>query len=192
MPASTSAGSLREAWSYSQTASWNSDGSLRPSWRVAPAMAYRSRAPSVSRVYADGGRSAVRRVVTKSLLLMVLATGTLAAAVALAGAQLVELLYGTEFAGHQWTIAVFAVAMVADGIVIAVCNGLWAIGKPNVTFISGAVALVTTLLVMLVGVPLLGVLGAAIGVLMGKAVATSLQCISFYRSTRPAFEGEAA
>jgi O-antigen/teichoic acid export membrane protein len=123
-------------------------------------------------------------MVVRTALLMGLATGTVALALALGSEYVIGFFFGDAFTGQQAAVTVFAVATVIEAIGVPADAGLWAIERPNVGFYVNLVSLVAALVVAVLLIPSLGVLGAIWGLAVGKGVATLGQIGSFWWLSR--------
>ncbi|MEM6784133.1 MAG: lipopolysaccharide biosynthesis protein [Bacteroidota bacterium] len=140
--------------------------------------------PSIAAAYAEDGVGAVRRMVAQTALLMGLATGAVALALALGSEWVIAFFFGEEFSGQHAAVVVYAVATVVEAIGMPADAGLWAIERPNVGFYVNLVSLVAAFAVAGALIPSLGVLGAIWGIAAGKGVATAGQLACFWWLSR--------
>ena len=131
------------------------------------------------------GPQAVAKVVWKVTAFLSIAAGLIGLAVALAGGLLVEHLYGLEPTSDlRLTVALLALATVLGASAFAADNGLIVIGRQDVNLAASLVGLVITFGGAALLLPTMGIVGAALAVVLGTGVNAILQLIAFARLTR--------
>ncbi len=151
-------------------------------------------APKASRAQAEDGPAEVRRVIWKTTLLLGLAQTFFTIIVMLGGSFALHLLYDEPVVpGEQWLITVLALALLSGGISFAAENGLWVIERPDMIFKSRLLGLILTVGATLALVPIWGVIGAAVGLLVGNLTVSIICGVAFTRLIRHlSAEGAAA
>ena len=145
--------------------------------------------PSIADALARGGLAKVRHVVITATCILTIAVVLLGGLMIGFGDDLLAAFYGQQYTGQQMTLALLVLGMIVEAIGLPAYNGLWALERPSVNFFCMAVGLVVTVAVACVLVMPLGTVGAACGVLAGRAIATLLQSLAFLRlSTTSAVE----
>lgn len=144
--------------------------------------------PRVAQAFAEGGRDEVRRVAWKTTALMEAVMAMFCIAIMLIGEDAVRLLYdGPEYSNQGATIIVLAL-LVLTRIDVPAAHGLRVMGRADANFKAALLDLTISLVSTLILVPYLGVLGGAIGFLIGSVPASVMRCLIFFRlvgSTRP-------
>ncbi len=137
--------------------------------------------PSVASAFAEEGKCKVRRVVLTATAVLGVAVIVLGAMMILFGDDLLRLFFGSSYAGQQATLAILVLAMIAEAVGLPAYNGLWALERPTANFFSMAAGLAVTVAVASLLVMSYGSLGAACGVLAGRAIASLFQGVAFLR-----------
>lgn len=139
--------------------------------------------PQAARAFSDGGKQEVRRVVTQSATLLLLAMTVFCALLVPFGGKALVLLYGEQYAGHEHTVIILGFAMLLGAVSIAIDHGLKVIEMPNINFRASVLGLLLTLLIVPFAVPGLSILGAAYADAIGTALALGARWIAFSRAT---------
>ena len=140
--------------------------------------------PRAARAFAEGGSREVRRVVWKAALLLSVPMAIFCGLVVLFGDAALCVLYGSQYAGHQQTLAVLALSTLITALCIAVDHGLCVMERPDVNFKAGLLGLGVTLLIALALVGPCGILGAAWGMLAGGIAVSAARSMVFFRLAR--------
>ena len=128
-----------------------------------------SLAPKAAKAFSDGGGAELWRVVFQTTWLLGTAMAIFCAAVFLAGEHVLGLLYqGGQYAGHGHTVAILALAMLASALGMPASNGLAAMERPRLIFVSGLLPVGLSVLLVPFLVAEWGVIGAAYGFLAGN------------------------
>ena len=134
------------------------------------------------------GPHEVARIVWKVTAGLALAAGLVCLAVALGGGPLLAALYGIAPTGTAVaTVALLAAAGFAGATAFAVDNGLMVVGRQDANFVASLVGLVVTFAGAALLLPPMGLVGAALAVLLGTAVNALWQIVVFARTTRAPF-----
>ena len=139
--------------------------------------------PRIARAFAQGGRRQVRWVVGKATLMLAIVMAPVCVLFVILGDRILLILYGSEFAGRQYTIAALAIAVLAHALGMAAASGLWVLERPRVTFAANLLGLTITLVMASLLVKPFGILGAACAVPVGRTVASAVQYIAICRLT---------
>ena len=126
-------------------------------------------------VYAEEGWSSLRRFVLLASLVFALPMLLFGLAMMLLGGPLVTLLYGPNYAGNGLIVAILAFNLTVSVIAFSFSRALFAIERADVDFIVNFVALFVMLTLGLWLVRSLGVLGAALGLLIANAMASGVR-----------------
>jgi O-antigen/teichoic acid export membrane protein len=130
-------------------------------------------APRAAQTFTVGGAAELRRVVLQTTLLLGAAMVLFCAVVALAGDDVMALLYrGQQYKGHGHTITVLALVMLASHLGMPASNGLAAIERPELIFKVELLAVVLSAVLIPCLVAGWGVTGAAYGSLAGSVAAS--------------------
>ena len=138
--------------------------------------------PRTARAFAEEGVAGARQVVRQGTIIMGSIMAVFCALMLVFGDKLVSVLYGSEFAGEEYTIIVLAFAVLTRGLGVAPNMGLWAMERTGRLLVTRFAGLCGTVLTSLALIKPLGVLGAACGLLVGSMVAEILTYYA-YRAT---------
>ncbi len=141
-------------------------------------------APKTAKAYADGGTTALARVLSKTLALYVGGIGAFFLVSLVAGQWLVVFVYGSEFAGGGTILTVLVLSVMATSVGWAAGNGIWAMDRPQATFAPDLCALVVTVIAAFLLVQPMGALGAALATLAGTVTAAVLKCLTLVQVLR--------
>ncbi len=137
--------------------------------------------PRAARGYATGGVAELRRVLGGVAVLFGLTLGAFCAAVVLAGDRPATLVYGPAYAGCGAVLAVLAVQVWVTSIGITAGNGLWAMDRPRANAAADAGTIAVTVAAVLALLPPYGLVGAAVGALLGTTAGASLRVATLLR-----------
>ena len=137
--------------------------------------------PWTARARAEGGRTAVRRVVGRAAFFMVAAMGTFCWAVAVVGGSVMRLLYGDGYAGHEFTLITLAAAFALNSAGMAADHGLRSLGRPRVAFLGSLIGFAVTIAVGAMLVPQWEIAGAAVGYLTGATASAAIRLGAFFK-----------
>ncbi len=140
--------------------------------------------PQSSRSFAEGGRSAVRTTVLKSTILLTGAMSLFVLFILLFGSQILTIIYGPQYAEHSTTIHILAFAVLVGAMGIATEHGLRAMERSDTSFLSGLCGFAVTITGGSLAIPHWGVVGAAIGYLLGSTTSSTIRAIVFFRELR--------
>ncbi len=135
--------------------------------------------PRAARGFVDGGKSEVRRVVYKTSLLLGIVMTAFCGLVFIFGDGLIQLLYGSEFGGHEHTINILAITMLASALLITSDQGLKVLEKPNINFKASMLGIFATLAVAPFLVFNWSLLGASYSFLIGCIIALVVRWLAF-------------
>lgn len=127
-------------------------------------------APRAAQALAQGGRDALRRVLSGAVTLYVCTLVPFWLVILLGGDYLAGLVYGQEFSGFGNVLSILALHLLVNSLGMTAGSALWVIRRPQANFAADTTVLVVTLLALLTLVGPLGVLGAALATLVGGVV----------------------
>jgi O-antigen/teichoic acid export membrane protein len=137
-------------------------------------------APRTAQAFTEGGGGELRRVVFQTTALLAAAMALFCAAVFVGGDDVMALLYhGSQYEGHDHTVAVLALAMLASALGMPASNGLTAVERPDVVFKVSLVAVGLSVALVPFLVAEWGVTGAAYGFLAGNVAGSLGRWIAF-------------
>jgi O-antigen/teichoic acid export membrane protein len=131
--------------------------------------------PASASALASGKSKEVRSGVHMLALFFVPLMAGFLGAVILFGPDLMPIIYGAEYAGHDLTLILLAVTVVLRTFGIPANIGLWVFERTRENFFCGAMGFLVTMAVTLAAVPSAGVAGAAFGLVAGDAVTSVLR-----------------
>ncbi len=145
--------------------------------------------PKAAHGFAGGGVAAVRLIVRKAVLYLSAGFFLFGLVLFARGEAILAFLYiGSEYLHKGNVINLLALHLLVSGISMAMYHGIVAIERPDINLKANIVALFTTLISALLLLPALGVLGAALSLLIGNIVSTFVQGVWFIQLTRlPAY-----
>lgn len=139
--------------------------------------------PKIAQAFSRGGRAEVRRTVGISTVCLASVLIVFVGVVMAAGSEVMQLLYGDRYAGHEGTLIVLAAAVAVGTLGMGASNGLLALERPEVNFRAAVLGAG----VMLAAASLLmkpwGLFGAAFGLLLGQTVDSATRLVAFHRAT---------
>ncbi len=135
--------------------------------------------PKTSHAYAFGGCAAVRSVVSKAILLLAAPVALFCLAIGLFGDHSVVLMYGGKYAGHGVLVLILALSVLASTIAVPFGFGLWAMERADANFVVTLISFGAMLTLGLWLVKRFGPLGAAYGLLIGNAGASTVRYIMY-------------
>jgi len=137
--------------------------------------------PKAAHNFANGGIVALRRVVSKTTVLVSAFMAIFAVSILIFGDRLVVLIYGNQYAGSGAIISVLVFGLVAGAVTLGFDAGLYAMNRPNVIFHANVLGLCITLLFGFWMAKYYGPLGAAYGLLVASIVTSISKYFSFSR-----------
>ncbi len=135
--------------------------------------------PRAARAFAEGGGRETHRVVRKATLWLGAVMAVFCTLLALVGGAAVSMLYGHQFVGYQQTITVLTLSALVSALGMGAGYGLWAVERSASIFHARLLGLCTTFLTSAYLIHILGVTGAAYGLLAGNLVTTATMQISY-------------
>jgi O-antigen/teichoic acid export membrane protein len=140
--------------------------------------------PLTAHAYAHGDMRKVRRLVWSASTIMGIGTALFCVAIFFGGERFATLLYGSKFAGLGPLLFLMALNMLCMALTIGPSYALSAMDRPDVNVYINAVALLVSCTGGLWLVWQHGAIGAAIGLVIGNAVATILRHVIFVTLVR--------
>jgi O-antigen/teichoic acid export membrane protein len=115
-------------------------------------------------------------------MVLAMSVGLLCLAIALHGEYLIGAIYSFEsLDGVQEIVLLLALANFFGVVSFAIDNGLMVINRPDVNFAASIVGLIVTLFLAIVLTPSFGVIGTAMGVMIGILSGSLYQVVAFIR-----------
>ena len=139
--------------------------------------------PKIAQAYARGGRAEVRRAVAIATLCLAFGLILFMGFILVAGGELMQLLYGNRYAGHEATLIILASAHAVGTLGMAAANGLLALERPNANFKAAAYGTGVMLAVAFLLIKPWGLFGAACGLFLGQIVDAATRLVAFHRAT---------
>ncbi len=145
--------------------------------------------PRTAQANHEHGSDEVNRIVWKTTSILALSVGVICLGVALFGEVLIGAFYSLgSLEGVQEIIVLLALANFVGATSFAVDNGLLVVNRPDVNFAASMVGLAFTFALAALLTPYLGVVGTAMGVLIGTVLNSLYQIVAFMRLVgKPAF-----
>ncbi|PHS07369.1 MAG: hypothetical protein COA78_13485 [Blastopirellula sp.] len=136
--------------------------------------------PRASQVYHDGGVLELRRIVLKGTIVLGMIVVALSFPVVILSDRIVQFLYEVDIAsGNNGLMIILALTVLLGALSFASDCGLNVLGKPEINFLSGFMGLIVTAIAAPIFALFWNIEGAALGVLIAVAVASSIQIIGF-------------
>lgn len=142
--------------------------------------------PKIAHAYAEGGPTAAGRAVTQSTWIIAAPLVAFCLLVWLFAGRALQVLYGNAYVGQEATVVVLALGTLASALGLGASNGLWVLGRPKANTVSSGLGLVVTLSTASVLVPMLHILGAALGLLVGQGAESLTRNLLFRHYVRVA------
>lgn len=149
-------------------------------------------APRIMHAFADDGLAGLQRVTRVAMLVVLGAMAVLVPLLFLAGGALLRLVYGAEYAAYGLTVGVLALAQFVDWLSLPAHHALFFMDRAKVAFKAHLLVLAATLALGFALVARLGPLGAAVGLLVGNALATAYKWRAYRRRLGTATTEEVA
>ena len=148
--------------------------------------------PKIAHKYAANGHKALRRLVLKITAVVTVPTSLLCLAMFIWGDRLLILLYGRQYAGNGFVVAILALNLTVGAVAFSFSRALFAIDRARLDFLVNFAALFIMLTLGLWMVHALGPLGAAIGLLGANLVTSAVRAVLFLRLPVHIFGEQAA
>lgn len=142
--------------------------------------------PFAAHTYARNGAERLGRAVRWGTLGLMSVMGLFCTFVSVWGGQLVQLLYGPQYAGEGGVVRALACAQLAEAACIPVSFGLLALGRADYTLKCAVIQLAVTLTLGLWCIERFGAAGVGYAALVGCLAAAALQWSAFRRIVRDA------
>lgn len=139
-----------------------------------------------AKAFTENGVDALRKVLLGTTAAYVAVLGLFAAAVFLAGDQMMQLVYGGDYAGFGWACFLFAVAGLLNSLSVVAGNGLWALHRPQANLYADAVTLLGTFASAAILIPGWDVVGAASAAAIGTGLGASVRGFTLWLEMRRA------
>jgi O-antigen/teichoic acid export membrane protein len=137
--------------------------------------------PKVAHSQAANGPVALRRLVVKITAAIALPVTVLCLILIIWGGRLIALLYGRQYAGNNWVVAILAVNLLVSAVSFPYARALFAIDRADLDFLFNFAALFMMVALGFWLVRAYGPVGAATGLLCGNFVTTVLKAGAFLR-----------
>lgn len=141
--------------------------------------------PHAARAFRQQGKAAVRRAVWKVTALLAAIAGAVCVTAALLGESIVQRLFSAQYSGYGLVMFVLAASTWIGIVSIPAEQGLLALKRANVNFRAGVLGLAVTCIATIPLAANWGLLGAAVGGLVGISLQSLIQMTAFDRLTRP-------
>lgn len=147
--------------------------------------------PTIARVCAEEGTSALRSFVLRASVVFSLLMLFFCLAMMFLGGHLLALVYGDKYAGNGLVVALLAINLVVSTVAFSFSRGLFVIERADLDFMVNFVALFIMLTLGLWLVKSFSVLGAAYGFLIANVAATAVRWCTFAKIVASPRKGEA-
>jgi O-antigen/teichoic acid export membrane protein len=137
--------------------------------------------PKIAHVYAASGSRALRRLVLKITALVALPMSMLCLVMFIWGGRILEHLYGHQYAGNGFVVAILAVNLLVTAATFTFSRGLFATDRAHSDFLVNFAALFIMITAGLWLVRSFGPIGAAFGLLGANLATTALRAGVFLR-----------
>jgi len=137
--------------------------------------------PKISQGIAEQGNASVGKVIFESTLFLLAVMAVFLVAVALLGEWFTTSVYGSKFAGYNITTFVYALSTLCSSMGMPTDRALWATHHPKVSFVTGLIGLLVTILAVYSTLPIWGIVGGAFGLMVGNLTATLLRWAALFQ-----------
>lgn len=138
-------------------------------------------APKIMHAFADGGLEGLQRVTRVAMAVVLGVMAVMVPLLFLVGGALLRRVYGAEYGGYGFTVGVLALAQFLDWASLPAHHALFFMDRAKVAFKAHLLVLLVTVVLGFALVARLGPLGAAVGLLIGNAAATSYKWRAYRR-----------
>lgn len=135
--------------------------------------------PRAAKAFHQSGRAAVRQVVWQTTVYVLMGMAVFALLMFAAGGWAVSVIYGAEYGGNHVVVCLLVSFMISRAIDTSLYNGIWALERPEANVRINLVAMAATVAITLAMMSYWGIVGAAIGLLVGDLCGTFLRGMTF-------------
>ena len=139
--------------------------------------------PKIAHVYAAEGYRALHRLVLKITAVVAIPMSLLCLVMFVWGGRLVVLMYGRQYGGNSFVVALLALNLLAVALGFPFSRALFAIDRAHVDFLVNFTALFIMVTLGLWLVRTFGPIGAAIGLLGANIATSTVRAAAFLRLT---------
>lgn len=140
--------------------------------------------PKICRDFAKKSQAEWRRMVAWLTLAMGLVMASFCLAIWLVGGWLLERLYGHQYQGHETTLVVLALAVLATALGVGAGNALFAMDRPDLNFKATLLGMIVGLAAVAAMALPFGLTGVAAGLLLGHLVDSAARGAAFLALSR--------
>jgi O-antigen/teichoic acid export membrane protein len=137
--------------------------------------------PRIMHAFSDGGIEAVRRVTKMGLAVFLTVMVIMCPLLFLAGGELLGRIYGSRYAANGLTVGLLSVALVADWLSLPAHYALLVTDRAEVMLKANVLVVAVNATFGFLLVAALGTRGAALGLLVGNALATAFKWREYRR-----------
>jgi O-antigen/teichoic acid export membrane protein len=142
--------------------------------------------PDTAHAYAEGGVAALQRTVLRATYAVGAVMTLFCVVMAVAGGDIVILLYGQNYAGNGTTVALLALGLFVSSLTLPAQYGLLSLNRPDAGFVSYVLALAVALPLGVWLASAHGVIGAAIAYLVAGIVGSLYRYAVYAREIQKA------
>ncbi|MEM7315688.1 MAG: lipid II flippase MurJ [Planctomycetota bacterium] len=136
-----------------------------------------------SRSYSDGGEKQLTQAVTKSTRLYVATMATFVVGIILLGEPVLLVVFdNSNFENRGAILSILSLAIAFLAIAIPSANGLWAMQRPLDVCSASLSGLATVIATSFFCISSFGLVGAAVGLLLGSIVEATTTILYFHRA----------
>ena len=148
--------------------------------------------PKAARAFASGGISALQKVLWQRGTLCATALGLASLLAFTIGGRIAGIVYGPDFSDCGVIMGLLSLAALANSLGMTAGNGLCSMDRPRANLWADLGTLVISLTAMLVLIPLLGTLGAALATLVTMTADAGMRWFILYRTMWAISDGRSA
>jgi O-antigen/teichoic acid export membrane protein len=148
--------------------------------------------PRAARAFANGGLPALQKVLWQRGTLCASALGLASLLAFTIGGPIAGVVYGPEFADCGLIMGLLSLAALANSLGMTAGNGLCSMDRPGANLWADVGTLAISLAAMLVLIPLLGTLGAALATLVTMTADAAMRWFILYRTMRTVSVGRSS
>ena len=145
--------------------------------------------PKSAHAYAKGGFKELDNTVLVATVALGITSGIFCLGLLLFADKLMTLFYGVGYSGNRDVVSIMSLGVLVTAISSGIDYGLWAVGEADKNFRANLFCLGVSLTVGVLLVKTVGLMGVALGILLGNGGASIIRYLFYKRMKRRAQKG---